>query len=100
MKLIPLRTDGKFPTIAILDQAVSVAPNGINPTQMRSRIRILDAIDNAKNDTLLLEDADYSTLVDAVNGMPWAIADRSLLQIIDDVVNAVAPPAPAPDAKG
>jgi hypothetical protein len=102
MKSIPLRDAGAFTTSAIITSAVSGAASGINVTQMRSRIRVLDALDAAKDGVLLLEESDYSTLSEAVNAMPWAIADRTLLAIIDDILGAKpyvpAPPAALPES--
>jgi hypothetical protein len=98
MKIIPVRTieGSPFSTLTILKEAAGAAPSGMNVTQMRSRIRILDAIDKA-TDTIAIEDADHTTLTEAINGMPWVRADRNILQIIDDVLTAVAAPTPTSD---
>jgi len=95
MKIIPVRVKegSPFTTVSILREAAGGAPNGMTVAQMRSRIRILDAIDSGK-DEIRLEDAEYSTLVDAINGMPWVRADRHILQIIDDVLSAKAVSSP------
>lgn len=93
MKVIKVRQPendkGSIGTISIIREAASVAVNGMNITQMRSRIRILDAIEEAKNNKeLFLEDADYSTLSEAINSMQWVRADKFILSIIDDILNA------------
>jgi hypothetical protein len=46
---------------------------------------------------LLLEDADYVLLVELTNAFPFAVAPPDLVRIIDDVVDAKAPPPVAED---
>jgi hypothetical protein len=47
--------------------------------------------------TLSLEDADHATLVSAVNAMQFAVANKHLLGLIDDILNAKPPQRPAQD---
>lgn len=88
MKTIRIKTEGKFKTTDVIKGAVGQAPNGMNLTQMRSRIRVLDAIDKLKSGdkTLSLEDSDFNTLTEAINSQPWAIADRQLLAVIEGIL--------------
>lgn len=88
MKLVEQKTLGEFSTKKLVSQVCATSVNGMNLTQMRSRIRILDAIDAAGDGDILLEDADYTTLSDAINAMPWALADRNLLAVIDGILSA------------
>lgn len=89
MKAIPVRSGGTFGTLAIIKEASETNPKGMNVAEMRSRIRILDAVEKADgNSEVVLEDADHTTLTEAINSMPWARADRSILQIIDDILTA------------
>jgi hypothetical protein len=90
MKAIPIRSEGDVTTVAIVRGVVEAAPNGINVAQMRSRIRILDALDKA-SEAILLEDADHAVLAEAVNGALWTKADRNVMRIIDDILEAGAP---------
>lgn len=88
MKIVPIRDGENFRTLDVLRSSVAAAPNGINVDQMRKRIRVLDVLDKAAGDSFTLEDADHQTLVGVLNAQPWARADRELLALIDDVLNA------------
>jgi hypothetical protein len=89
MKAIEQKKLGEFETAKLMKQVCETSINGMNLTQMRSRIRVLDAIDATKDGAdILMEDADYSTLTEAINGMPWALASRDLLAVIDGILNA------------
>lgn len=93
MKLIPLHDEAPFKTREII-QAVVSQPGpgqGINADDMRRRCRLLDALENAENDTLLLEDADYALLVRLINAFQFGAAHPKLLRIIDDVNEAKEP---------
>ncbi len=92
MKSVPNITAGEFATTTIIKEVCSIAPSGMTLAQMRSRIRVLDAVDAAKENSIQLEDADYATLSDAVNGMSWARADKSLLEILDSILEAKPTP--------
>jgi hypothetical protein len=95
MKSIPLKTleatDGPPIEYAQVLREVVRRPldpqKGIDITEMRSSIRLLDAID-AANGTLELEDADYAVLKDKLLKMPWNVADRRIIQLVDDVTGA------------
>lgn len=93
MKTIKIETRGKFNAIELIKTAVSVAQSGMNLTQMRGRIRVLDALDALKEGEtrLTLEDADYAALSEAINSQPWAIADRDLLAVIDNILTPEKP---------
>lgn len=89
MKVIELKTVGDHSTFVIVQNICSGSPQGMNLTQMRSRIRILDALEAAKDaKDFRIEDADYSTLVEALNSTQWAIAHRDLLVVVDGILNA------------
>jgi hypothetical protein len=96
MKSIPLRTldapDNSPPIIYsdVLREVVRRPLNtqaGIQIAEMRQSLRVLDAID-ASNGTLELEDADYTLLKEKINAMPWSMADRRIIELVDDVNNA------------
>jgi hypothetical protein len=91
MKAIEQKKLGEFETAKLMKQVCETSINGMNLTQMRSRIRVLDAIDAAGDKAIMLEDSDYSTLTEAINGMPWALASRDLLAVIDGILNASKP---------
>jgi hypothetical protein len=95
VRSIPLKTleAPNSPTISYADVLVEVVRRPLNPQQgiqideMRKSIRLLDALD-AANGTLELEDADYQFLKQKLDNMGWNIADRRIVQLIDDVGNA------------
>lgn len=60
---------------------------GIDVTEMRKSIRVMEALDRA-NGTLELEDSDYELLKQKTEAMPWGMADRRILELIDDVLGA------------
>jgi hypothetical protein len=64
---------------------------GINAADMRSRCRILDILDKADGDSLLMEDADHAVMSRLMSSYQFNIAHPLLLQIIDDVVEAKEP---------
>jgi hypothetical protein len=92
MKRIKLRpvTDGKpgQSTKEILLLVMNNSPNrAITVEEMRHRVAIMNAIDDAKEDeSFVLEDADWQVLRDGINNFPWSVANKGLLTIIDDVL--------------
>ena len=96
MKLIPFNNGETFKARIQLGQAAGFSPQKAIPIdKMRRRIRILDAIESAPPDAphMLLEDADWEVLKEAVNDFPWAVAHKDLMHIIDGVLNAKDAPA-------
>jgi hypothetical protein len=59
---------------------------GATIDEMRKSIRVMDALDAASGDVLALEDADWETLKEKVNKMPWAMVDRRILTFCDAVL--------------
>lgn len=90
MKHIELKVLGPEPAISYRDVLVEVVRRPSNPQagigieEMRNSIRVLDALD-ASNGTLELEDADYELLKSKLLSMPWSVADRRILTLIEDV---------------
>lgn len=99
MKLIPLR-ESPLKTIDIIRMVVRQADKGMDIEEMRRRVRILKAIDAAPSSrALLLEDADHAALKRVITAFGgFAVADAELLDIIDEIIGAQAPPAPMVDA--
>jgi hypothetical protein len=96
VKSIPLRTleapDGSPPVeYAVVLREVVRRPadpqKGVDITEMRQSLRVLDAID-AANGTLELEDADYAHLKEKLERMPWNVVDKRIVQLVDDVSRA------------
>ena len=61
---------------------------GAEVEEIRKGIRVLDALDNAKDGVVELEDADWEHLKTKVQAMQWAFVDKRILQFIDDVMDA------------
>jgi hypothetical protein len=61
---------------------------GADIDEMRRGIRVLDALDKCDSSTLELEDADWEHLRDKARIMAWAIVDRRLLTVVEDVLDA------------
>ena len=93
MKSIPLKTLGPEPAISYRDVLIEVirrplSPrDGINIAEMRQSIRVLDKLESA-NGALELEDSDYDHLKTKLDAMPWSMADRRILELVDDVSSA------------
>lgn len=97
MKRIPLKTlesaDTNLPPIeyaAVLREVVRRPLNpqaGVSIAEMRQSLRVLDALEHP-NGTLELEDADFLHLKEKLLSMPWAMVDKRILELVDDVSNA------------
>jgi len=61
---------------------------GADIDELRRGIRVLDALDAAKDRVLALEDADYDHLKAKTLAMQWGLVDRRVLSFIDDVLGA------------
>lgn len=93
MKRITIRNGDNVKSVDIFRNVLSVNQQGMSIDDIRKRIRILDVIDELdESDTFMdLEDLDYLTLKNAIQTQKWVIADRNLLRIIDDVLEAETP---------
>lgn len=85
MKTIKLENHGPYKTAEIIRVVTEKAPDGVTVSEMRRRIRILDALDGGK-DSIELEDADHEMLQHIVNKFPFAVANKELLAVIDGIV--------------
>lgn len=98
MKLIPIREADKFSTLKVIEAVMNSSPQkALTPADMRARFKVMDKVEALQKDAteLVLEDAEMKTLLEATTSFPWAVLDRDLLQVIEDMENAKAPP-PAP----
>lgn len=96
MKLIPLREFPGLKTAETIKTVISRPAQGATVASMRTGVRVLDAVENNKDPKkLLLEDNDHAALVTAVNGFTFGMVSKDLLTIIEDIISAQAPPAPA-----
>lgn len=79
----------------IIENAVRIPldrQSGATVDEMRKGIRILDALDEAQQDVLALEDADWEFLKNKVEKFPWAQTDRRFIRFYDDVMQATDAP--------
>lgn len=102
MKQIPLkmatmtRSDGVEMELSYWSQIWRIMKSpmdvqgGIDITEMRSSIRILDELDKVGQEAeyLDLEDTDYEYLAKRVNATRFAFTDVALVQFVDDVNSA------------
>lgn len=94
MKRIQLKTfDQPEPRVDYAEVLALVTRRPLDPqrgadiAEMRMSLRILDALE-AADGTLELEDADYEHLKTKLLAMPWAVVDKRIVQLVDDVSNA------------
>lgn len=89
MKSIEQKTIGQWSTFNVVKEVCSLSPAGMNLAQMRGRVRVLDALEEAgTTKDIMLEDADFNTLKDAIENQNWRVADKDLLAIVDSVLAA------------
>ena len=89
MKAIALRTCDSGTTADLIRLVIDNAQQGATVSEMRARIRVLDALEaNTDPDTLRLEDAEHGVLVAALNGFRFARVSKELLQMCDDILEA------------
>ena len=62
----------------------TVPQGGFTPAAMRSRLRLLDLLDNADGE-IEMEDADAKELRTAVAAQKWNVMHKDILQFCDDV---------------
>lgn len=74
---------------SVLKTLVSLPPKGgsMNLEDVRRGVKLLDMLDAAK-DVVLLEDADWRFLRAKVEGAPYSVADKRILEIADAVIGA------------
>lgn len=86
--------DWKIQMLALMRRPLS-NEQGMDIEEVRKSIRVIEALEKA-NGWVKLEDADYEHLKRKVVGARWAIAHPFVIQLVDDVNNAVTviPDAP------
>lgn len=73
----------------ILKGVLGSSPHkNISIAEMRVRVKIMDTIDGAANGVLLIEDSDHDVLKDALENFPWGAANKTLLGMIDAILQA------------
>jgi hypothetical protein len=95
LRSIPLRTfdapisEKDHLTSALLFRTALTAPKqgGVIVDAMRRTMVVLDGLDKA-TDVLLLDEAHWQFLKDAMNSCPWGAYSPHIVTATDDVVNA------------
>jgi hypothetical protein len=96
MKTISLKTHKnpdkqQLNTKALIKAVVEQPPQGgFTSSDMRSRIKVLDALDrlNEQSTVLELEDAEHEVLKKCVKEMRWGIIDGFIIEFEDSINNA------------
>jgi hypothetical protein len=70
--------------VAILE---AVPTGGLDPTRLRQRRKIADKIDEA-GDSVLLEEAEWAVLYQAVHATKYQTASRNVVRFLDDIEEA------------
>lgn len=74
---------------------VEIHPEGITVPQMKSAIRVIDALQKAGTDSLLvLEDADWEYLKTRAENHKFGLAAAELVEMVEAVTNAEKYDAP------
>lgn len=58
---------------------------GFSIQEMRSRLRIQDAVEKVESDVLHLEDQDAEKLQECVKAMTWGLLHKDIVQFCDDI---------------
>jgi len=83
---------GNISTADLVRTCVNDTPRGgLKVEDLRSRIRVLDALDRSVG-CLSLEDADAKTLQSCVAGMRWTAVSREIVTFCDAVANLADEP--------
>lgn len=68
----------------LMELTLDIIPQGgFTPADIRERNRIQSALENAKDGTISLEDADYDNFIKVLNQSRWPIRDKELAAFLD-----------------
>lgn len=90
MKKIELKSDNGLDYAEQIRVLVSAAPRGaeFDLSDMRKSIRVMDALDSARLNVLLLEDSDWEYLKHRTELARFSIAHKSVLEMVDSILSA------------
>jgi hypothetical protein len=96
MKLVKLRAGAALNSVDIFKAVLERGP--VQMAEVRKRNRVLRVLENNTGDALLLEDADHTTLVAAMDAYVFGLSSVELEAIDDELRQAKEPPRAAPPA--
>ena len=67
-------------------QAPMDPQRGAGIEEVRKSVRVLDALEKAGEDQVVLEDADYAHVVEKINAARYLVLTKEVLQFIDDML--------------
>lgn len=90
MKTVALREFEKHTSKKVLINVLELGhpQAGMDLGEMRRRMKVIDKLQGAAGDSVELEDAEHSTLVNALAKFPFAYAHKDFVVIADDVESA------------
>jgi len=101
MKRIPLKkvavtsTDGKEDTLDYKVMLEFIVRNpgdstkrGMDITEIRNSLRVLDVLEKAEGEWADFEDADYAFMIGKVHEARFGIVHHAIVQFVDDVTGA------------
>ena len=92
MKFVPFQKYGNIETRQFLRQMVESSPGGQTVGQMRERLKLLKAIDEAPAEGVVLDDSEQGALLQILNTRPdFIITSADIIAIVDSVAEAKAP---------
>lgn len=98
MKEVKFKIDGIWKTHMIMQQCLSKPGRAIDLDEMRRRCNVLEKLEKAKDSpSVLLEDAEFELVKQALNTNPWGVAEPELLQVVDQIFASKAPEATVHD---
>lgn len=90
----PPGAEGPFDWVDVIRQIIQKPldpQKGVDIEEMRKSIKLLDIVDGS-NGVLELEDSDWEYLKTKTMSMQWAVIDRHIVKLVDDIVMATEEP--------
>ena len=88
LKTVKMDNNSDFEYRDELINILRVAPQGMDLVEMENALRCIAAVNQAKSDEVLLEDADHKFLSSRVDAHRWRFADTAIVQFIKDIKGA------------
>lgn len=94
MKEVKFKIDGIWKTHMVMYQCLNKPGRAIDLDEMRRRCKVLEKLDKAANaSSVLLEDAEFEVVKNALTTNPWGVAEPELLKVVDDIMASKEPVA-------